>query len=76
MILPTCLQNIDGTSLDIATIILRHLSKKSSTTLPLTLFKSEPPFSGLSNFLRSDLPPLDYKKTDEKSVAEYLNRSI
>lgn len=43
----------------------------------LTFFRSDPPFSGLSNsFSRSNPSSLDHKKIDEKPIGEFLWRGI
>lgn len=47
------------------------------TTLPSTLFKLNPPPAGRSNlFNRSDPPPSDHEKTDEKLVDKFLWYSV
>ena len=56
-----CPQNVDGASPSAAVPTSSNLYRKPSIVLSLTLF-------------RSDLPPLDQKKTDKEPVDEFFKQ--
>lgn len=72
MVLPSCFRNIDSASSNDVTSTSSHLHEKPSTTSTLTLFRSDPPPLHFSNLFKSNLPLLNYEKTDEKPVGEFL----
>ncbi len=81
-------QNDDGASFDAAEPISSHTCRNPHNALPLSLFrsdrplsglsnsyKSDPPHSGLSNSFRSDLP-IDNEKMDEEPMGEFLWQDV
>ena len=77
MIPPICPQNVDNASPDAAEPTSSHTYRAPHFASLSTSFRSDLPPSGRSNsFNRSDPSPLDYEKTDEKHVSEFLWRSV
>ena len=73
MIPPTHPRNIDSASHDAAELSLSHTCWAPHIALPSTWFRSGlPPSSHSNSFNRSDPPPPDHEKTDEKPVGQFL----